>query len=186
MPTMTLPSRNGLRSRLLAASAITAGFAFPAFAQNAAPADQLAASTGGLEEIVVTAQRREEKLHDVPIAVTAFNAATIESRGITSINGIAGFAPNVTIQPSPGYSTEIDIAIRGGVTINPAIYWEPTVGMYVDGVYVPKAAGDVFDVADIDDVATSFQDLNFIVEHCGLPRLDDFCWKDGLPERQLV
>src|ERR1700738_3959667 len=35
---------------------------------------------------------------------------------------------------------------------------------------------DAFDVADVDDVATSFQDLNFIVEHCGLPRLDDFCW----------
>ena len=35
---------------------------------------------------------------------------------------------------------------------------------------------DAFDVADIDDVATSFQDLNFVVEHCGLPRLDDFCW----------
>ena len=35
---------------------------------------------------------------------------------------------------------------------------------------------DAFDVADIDDCATSFQDLNFIVEHCGLPRLDDFCW----------
>jgi predicted TIM-barrel fold metal-dependent hydrolase len=35
---------------------------------------------------------------------------------------------------------------------------------------------DAFDVGDVDDVATSFQDLNFIVEHCGLPRLDDFCW----------
>ncbi len=35
---------------------------------------------------------------------------------------------------------------------------------------------DAFDVADIDDAATSFQNLNFIVEHCGLPRLDDFCW----------
>jgi predicted TIM-barrel fold metal-dependent hydrolase len=35
---------------------------------------------------------------------------------------------------------------------------------------------DAFDVADVDDVATSFQGLNFIVEHCGLPRLDDFCW----------
>lgn len=35
---------------------------------------------------------------------------------------------------------------------------------------------DAFDVADVDDVATSFQNLNFIVEHCGLPRLDDFCW----------
>ena len=33
-----------------------------------------------------------------------------------------------------------------------------------------------FDVADVDDAATSFQNLNFIVEHCGLPRLDDFCW----------
>jgi len=35
---------------------------------------------------------------------------------------------------------------------------------------------DAFDVADVDDVATSFQNMNFIVEHCGLPRLDDFCW----------
>ena len=35
---------------------------------------------------------------------------------------------------------------------------------------------DAFDVADVDDAATSFQELNFIVEHCGLPRLDDFCW----------
>ena len=35
---------------------------------------------------------------------------------------------------------------------------------------------DAFDVADVDDAATSFQNLNFIVEHCGLPRLDDFCW----------
>jgi predicted TIM-barrel fold metal-dependent hydrolase len=35
---------------------------------------------------------------------------------------------------------------------------------------------DAFDVADVDDVATSFQDLNFIVDHCGIPRLDDFCW----------
>jgi len=35
---------------------------------------------------------------------------------------------------------------------------------------------DAFDVADIDDAATSFTDLNFIVEHCGLPRLEDFCW----------
>ena len=35
---------------------------------------------------------------------------------------------------------------------------------------------DAFDVADIDHVATDFQNLNFIVEHCGLPRLDDFCW----------
>jgi predicted TIM-barrel fold metal-dependent hydrolase len=35
---------------------------------------------------------------------------------------------------------------------------------------------DAFDVADVDHVATDFTDLNFVVEHCGLPRLEDFCW----------
>ncbi|MDB5397753.1 MAG: TonB-dependent receptor [Rhodospirillales bacterium] len=152
MLTMILPSRNGLRNRLLAASAIAAGFAFPAFAQNAAPADQSTASTGGLEEIVVTAERREEKLRDVPIAVTSFSAATLSSRNITDIRGIQGFAPNVAIVQSPGYQTEADIAVRGGVTINPAPYWDPTVGLYIDGVYIPKAIGNVTDMADIDHV----------------------------------
>ena len=50
----------------------------------------------------MTAQRREEKLHNVPIAVTALTAASIEARGITNINDIAGFAPNVTFVQSPG------------------------------------------------------------------------------------
>ena len=36
--------------------------------------------------------------------------------------------------------------------------------------------GCVFDVADVDHAATDFTDLNFVVEHCGLPRLEDFCW----------
>jgi iron complex outermembrane receptor protein len=149
---MTGISSRALRGQLLAASAIAVSFAVPAHAQTQAASDQQAASSGGVEEIVVTAQRREEKLHDVPIAVSAFNATMLETRNITSVTGLAGFAPNVTIVPSPGYSTEADIAIRGGVTINPAIYWEPTVGMYVDGVYIPKASGDVFDVADVDHI----------------------------------
>ncbi|HLG87313.1 MAG TPA: TonB-dependent receptor [Alphaproteobacteria bacterium] len=131
----------------LAASALSG----PAFAQSAG--DQPAAApAGGIEEIVVTAQRREEKLHDVPIAVTAFNAATIQERNITDINGIAGFAPNVTLVESPAFNSETTIAIRGGVTINPAIYWEPTVGIYVDGAYISKAQADVFDIADIDHI----------------------------------
>ena len=142
----------GARTLMLGASLIAMGLTAPAFAQTAPQAASAPAAGQGLEEIVVTAQRREEKLHDVPIAVTAYNNAMLETRNITSLSGLAGFAPNVTIVPSPGYSTETDIAIRGGVTINPAIYWEPTVGMYVDGVYIPKASGDVFDVADIDHV----------------------------------
>jgi iron complex outermembrane recepter protein len=147
-----IPSHHGLRIRLLAASALAAGFAFPAFAQGTAQATQDAAATGGIEEIVVTAERREEKLRDVPIAVTSFNAKSLQERNITDIRGIQGFIPNVSIVQSPGYQTESDIAIRGGVTINPAPYWDPTNGLYVDGVYIPKAIGNVMDMANIDHI----------------------------------
>jgi outer membrane receptor protein involved in Fe transport len=134
-----------LRFGVLGAAAVGTGVCAPAFAQQAAPA----AGQAGLEEIVVTAERREEKLRDVPIAVTSFNATALESRNITDIRGIQGFAPNVALVQSPGYQTETDLAIRGGVTINPAPYWDPTVGLYVDGVYIPKAIGNVTDMADI-------------------------------------
>ena len=153
MRDMSLPSSHGVRVRLLAASAIVAGFAIPALGQSAAPATQNAsAQGGGLEEIVVTAERREEKLRDVPIAVTSFNSANLQSRNITDIRGIQGFIPNVAIVQSPGYQTEADIAVRGGVTINPAPYWDPTAGLYVDGIYIPKAIGNVTDLADLDHV----------------------------------
>jgi iron complex outermembrane receptor protein len=149
----SMPSDHGLRIRLLAASALAAGFAFPAFAQGTAQATQdTAAQGGGLEEIVVTAERREEKLRDVPIAVTSFNAKSLQERNITDIRGIQGFIPNVAIVQSPGYQTESDISIRGGVTINPAPYWDPTNGLYVDGIYIPKAIGNVTDMANIDHI----------------------------------
>jgi iron complex outermembrane receptor protein len=149
---MYSPSYRGLRNRLLTATAIAASFAAPAFAQAPAQGTDTAAQSGGIEEIVVTAERREEKLRDVPIAVTSFNSASLQSRNITDIRGIQGFVPNVALVQSPGYQTETDLAIRGGVTINPAPYWDPTAGLYIDGVYVPKAIGNVTDLADIDHI----------------------------------
>jgi iron complex outermembrane receptor protein len=141
---------SSLKSRLFVATAIASSLALPAFAQQ--EAQNQPAASAGMEEIVVTAQRREEKLLNVPIAVSAFNAETLRERNITDINGLIGFAPNVKIVQSPGYTTESDISIRGSITINPAPYWEPAVGLYVDGIYIPKAIGDVFDVADLDHI----------------------------------
>ena len=135
-----------------AAVALMALSPISASAQAPAANPPAAGASGGLEEIVVTAQRREEKLHNVPIAVTALTAASIEARGITNINDIAGFAPNVSFIQSPSFDNETTIAIRGGVTINPAPYWEPAVGVYIDGVYLDKAQGDVFDLVDIDHI----------------------------------
>jgi len=105
-----------------------------------------------LNTVVVTSQHREQNLQDVPIAVTVVNQAYIESRGITSIEGLSTLAPNLKIEKTPGNTTAAQISIRGGVTINPALTWEPTVGLYLDGVYIGKTQGSVFDVADIERI----------------------------------
>mgnify|MGYP000232066540 FL=1 len=113
---------------------------------------QQTTSGTGLEEVVVTAQRREEKLQDVPIAVTALTARQLEARGITSIDSLNSMAPNLQVSYTPGNTTAAQIAIRGGVTVNPALTWEPTVGIYLDGVYIGKMQGSVFDVVDLERV----------------------------------
>ncbi|WP_254604976.1 TonB-dependent receptor [Sphingomonas bacterium] len=118
----------------------------------AADQHSAAASPAGLADIVVTAQRRSENVQQVPIAISAISGAYLQSRDITSIDQIGQVAPNVKIERTPGNKTVAQISIRGSVTINPAITFEPAVGLYVDGVYIAKAQGNVFDVADLERV----------------------------------
>ncbi|MDP3907361.1 TonB-dependent receptor [Novosphingobium sp.] len=120
----------------------------PALAQDA----QNDAESVGIGDIVVTAQKRSENLQDVPIAISAVSSAFIESRGVDSIDNLGTIAPNVKIERAPSSKTISQIAIRGSVTINPAITWEPAVGLYIDGVYIAKAQGSIFDVADLERV----------------------------------
>ena len=136
---------------LLAATALSTGLliAAPAVAQDAT-ADK--ANDAGIGEIVVTAQKRAENVHDVPIAISAVSGQFLQSRGITSIDNLGSIAPNVKIERAPSNKTAAQISIRGSVTINPAITWEPAVGIYLDGVYVAKAQGSVFDIADLERV----------------------------------
>ena len=103
-----------------------------------------------LDEIVVTAQKREQSIQDVPISVTAIDSDYIDSRGITNIESLSSLAPNLKIENTPGNTTAAQISIRGGVTINPALTWEPTVGIYLNGSYIGKTQGSIFDVADIE------------------------------------
>lgn len=111
-----------------------------------------AADTAVLEQVVVTVQRRKEKLQEVPVAATAITAADLEMRNISNVSNLGALAPNLLVSPTPGNSTAVQIAIRGSVTTNPALYWEPTVGMYVDGVYFGKTQGSVFDLVDLERV----------------------------------
>lgn len=145
--------------RTLCAAVVPALLAATTLAQarpqpQSAPADQKAkqASPKELETIVVTAQRRAQNLQDVPVATTALDNVELERRGITNVADLSSVAPNLNVVRTPGDATAAQIAIRGSVTINPALYWEPTVGMYVDGVYVGKVQGSVFDLLDLQRV----------------------------------
>jgi iron complex outermembrane receptor protein len=91
-----------------------------------------------LEEVVVTAQKTESSLQDTPIAVTAITEGTIQDLNIKNVVDLQGIAPNVMLLPSPANNTGASLAIRGGVAMNPAITWEPSVGTYVDGVYMDQ------------------------------------------------
>ncbi len=105
-----------------------------------------------LEEVVVTAQKREQSLQDIPIAVTTFDQAEIDTRRIGDVKDLALFVPNMQIADSPGGTSGATIAIRGASTINPAITWEPVVGLYLDGVFLGKNLGGIFEIAELERV----------------------------------
>ena len=135
-------------NRFLTCSTMACAAAFGATSVCA----QEAENSAGIGDIVVTAQKRSENVQDVPIAISAIGSRFIETRGITSIDALGAVAPNVKIERAPSSKTISQIAIRGSVTINPAITWEPAVGLYLDGVYIAKAQGSIFDVADLERV----------------------------------
>ncbi|MDN3638961.1 TonB-dependent receptor [Simiduia curdlanivorans] len=88
-----------------------------------------------LEEVVVTAQKRVERLQDVPISVNAVSGAKMEEAGITNLEGMTAYVPNLTMNQT-GIGTII--AIRGiSSGINQG--FEQSVGQYVDGVYYGRA-----------------------------------------------
>lgn len=105
-----------------------------------------------LEEIVVTAQKREQSIQDIPIAVTALDRTALARKRITKVTDISSFAPNVEIVDSPTNTTAATISIRGASQINPAITWENSVGIYLDGVFIGKNIGAVFDIVELERV----------------------------------
>ena len=99
---------------LLLAGSVLGGVNAPAFAQTA-PATSAAepAAQDELQDIVVTAQRREERLQDVPIAVSAISGADLEGRQIGDVNALAANVPAVTFTATPYGNNDLILAIRG-------------------------------------------------------------------------
>jgi iron complex outermembrane receptor protein len=114
---------------LLAASALASPVAV--FAQDAAPAADAAEEQGGLEEIIVTAQKRAEGLSDVPISISAVSGKQIENYGQTNLEQISSSVPNLKITQT---AIANRIAIRG-IASGDNKGFEQSVAMFVDGVY---------------------------------------------------
>ena len=152
--------------RFASATAIAVSLAATAHAQaaqGAVPAETGASASGSQQapgestattgDIVVTAQFREQRLQDTPIAITAVNSALLEARSQTNIAQVANQAPNVIVRPqgaSFGPSVVASIRGIGQGDFNPA--FEPGVGIYIDDVYYPQLTGALFDLLDLDRV----------------------------------
>ncbi len=110
------------------------------------------AQTLALEEVVVTAQRRETLLQETPIAVTAFSADRIADLGIYNVTDIGSFAPNTNIQKQPSSNSNMSIYIRGVGSGETSLMVDPKTSFYLDGVYMSKTVGTVFDVVDLQSI----------------------------------
>jgi|TARA_Y100000031_G_scaffold156354_1_gene210561 iron complex outermembrane receptor protein len=108
-----------------------------------------------LEEITVTARKRQEGLQDAPMSVTAFTDESLEYRGADDLGQIANFTPNMTFQNNPsfgGASNTAAIYLRGIGQKEFLPTTEPGVGLYVDGAYIARSVGAILDILDMEQI----------------------------------
>ena len=105
-----------------------------------------------IEEIVVQARKRAEFLEDTPISVTALGENTLREAGVTRLDDIQELVPNLQFQSGTS-GLAVNIVIRGvGTPQSAAIAFDPGVGVYVDGVYLPRTIGALIDVINLEQV----------------------------------
>ena len=124
----------------------------PAFAQDAEDDDTSA--IGAFNTIVVTGTKTQnsENVQDVPLAVTAFNSESLDALKVRDVQGLTYSAPNVSLDQIGTSRGTANFSIRG-LGINSSIpSIDPTVGVFVDGVYLGNNAGVVFDLFDLESV----------------------------------
>ncbi len=105
-----------------------------------------------LEEILVTAQRRTQSLQDVPISIVAMDQQVLEMRGIDEIEDISLDIPNFTVNTFPSDSTTIRLFIRGIGQNDAQITQDPSVALYLDGVYIGTSVAAGFEGVDVQRI----------------------------------
>lgn len=120
-----------------------------AYAQETKPAGE----PSGLEEIIVTARFKEEKLQETPIAITAITGAELEARNIFTSSDVGFLVPNASFRPAQAaFGNTMTAYIRGIGQYDFDFAFEPGVGIYIDDIYHPFTLGSQIDLLDIDHV----------------------------------
>ncbi|ROS04850.1 iron complex outermembrane receptor protein [Sinobacterium caligoides] len=114
---------------------------------NAVAAENLA-----LEEIVVTAEKREATLQDTPISLAAFDDTALTKFGIDNMGDLEGLTPNLSITPFPNSRSSLVVFIRGIGNNDSQTTQDPAVGVYMDGVYIGRSVGLTTDVAALERI----------------------------------
>jgi iron complex outermembrane receptor protein len=133
---------------------LAVAMATPAMAQEQAQAGD-DASSGGIQEIIVTAQKRVENVQNVPISISAFTSSALEERAVTSVASLSNIAPNVTLDagtPFSGSASVLSAYIRGIGANDFAFNIDPGVGIYLDGVYLARSVGANQDLPDVERI----------------------------------
>ncbi len=109
---------------------------------------QVKPKTGQIEEVVVTARKREENIQETPVAITALSGDALREQGITTTSELSKSVPSLQINDS----TSAQIYIRGIGQRAPMARFDPSVSVYLDGIFIPRADGQLLDTIDIASV----------------------------------
>ncbi len=136
----------------LACGGAAIAYAAPAAAQDTATADTAEPAETQNGEIVVTARRREERLVEVPIAVTAISGDELQRRGALDVTDVSQSVPNVTLEASRATNSTLSAFIRGIGQQDPVSGFEQGVGIYLDDVYLNRPQAAVLDIYDVERI----------------------------------
>ncbi|MEJ2400277.1 MAG: TonB-dependent receptor [Xanthomonadales bacterium] len=131
------------------AAALLTIMATPVMAQSAGAGEQEASA---LEEVIVTAQRREQTLQEVPMAVSAFTGAELEALQADNLDSIQGAVPNLNLVQGRGSNSSVNAYIRGVGQPDALQSFDPAVGVYLDDVYMSRIQGALFKLYDIERI----------------------------------
>jgi iron complex outermembrane receptor protein len=136
-----------IRHFLIASTAFSALMvSMPAMAQEADTAES------GIKDIVVTAQRRNESVQDVPIAISAFSSEQLEAQGVTSALGLGQYVPNLFAFNNTGLGSANGYYLRGLGNTESIATFDPPVGTYVDDIYLSRQNANNLNFFDVQRI----------------------------------